>query len=53
MLSMDNATELENQPPFIACDVSPFTPDQREHWVETVVETVDRVNKRFAGSNER
>jgi len=36
MVSMDKATELETQPTVIACDVSPFTPDQRERWVEEV-----------------
>lgn len=36
MLPIDKATELETQAPVIACDVSPFTLDQREYWVKEV-----------------
>ena len=34
MSTMDKTTELETQPPVIACDPYALTPDQRERWME-------------------
>ncbi len=36
MLTVDKTTELETQPPVIACDPSPIPPDQRERWLEEI-----------------
>jgi hypothetical protein len=34
MLMKDKSTELEAQPPVIACDPTPISPEQRERWME-------------------
>jgi hypothetical protein len=37
MLTMDKPTELEAQPPIIACDPNAVAPDQQEYWVKEIV----------------
>ena len=37
MLTIDKPTELEAQPPIIACDPNALAPDQQEYWVKEIV----------------
>jgi hypothetical protein len=37
MLTIDKTTELETQPPVIACDPNAVAPDQQKYWVKEIV----------------